>query len=525
MQSWGRALWARPAAYGEAWLRTAAAGLRGEIRPDAKDRRFADPAWRQSPWFASLGAAYLSLARYSHELVGAAGLDPLTAAAAAYGLDLWLDAAAPTNVLWGNPAALRRAWETGGLSLVKGFLNFAEDVVTNGGRPSKVDKTPFRLGENLAATPGKVVFRNHLMELIQYEPQTDTVYEVPLLLSPPWINKYYVMDLAPGRSFAEWAVQRGHTVFAISYRNPDESMRAVSLEDYLRQGPLAALDVIAEITGAPLANVAGLCLGGTLTAMLLAYLEAGGDRRVRSATLLNTLVDFREPGAMGCFLDRQTLAGVNARMSRRGYLESTEMSDMFDALRARDLIWNYVSSGWLMGEKPPAFDILVWNGDGTRMPAEMHSYYLQACYGENLLARDAMELGGRRLRLGAIQADTYVLAAREDHIAPWKSSYETVRLLGGDTRYVLSSSGHVAGIVNPPGGRRKYWTNDEPAPPADSRSADEWLLGAQEHAGSWWEDWGPWIGERAGKRRRPPATGSRAHPPVADAPGEYVHQK
>ena len=487
---------------------------------DGTDRRFAHPAWDASPWYFGMREWYLAWARHLHDLVDAADVDPVTAAKARFATGLFTDAVAPTNVLWGNPAALQRAVESRGVSVLAGMRNFLADVATNNGKPRQVDETPFRLGENLAASPGEVVFRNDLMELIQYRPQTETVHEVPLLLSPPWINKYYIMDLAPGRSFVEWAVRHGHTVFAISYRNPDEEHRDVALDDYLLSGPYDALRIIEEITGSKEVNVVGLCLGGTLTVMLLAHLAANDHDRVRSATLLNTMVDFREPGPMGIFLDRAAVERLNRRMVERGYLESTEMSTMFDLLRAQDLVWNYVVTGWLMGEKPPAFDILAWNADGTRMPADMHSFYLRCCYVENQLARGEMTLAGTRLDLGAIDEDVYVLSAREDHIAPWRSSYATTQLLGGAARFVLTSSGHVAGIVNPPGGRRVHWTNDElPADP------DQWLAGATEHQGTWWEDWAAWIAERSGPRRPPPPMGSAAHPPLGPAPGTYVHQR
>ncbi|MDQ4097322.1 MAG: alpha/beta fold hydrolase [Actinomycetota bacterium] len=492
----------------------------GPADPERGDRRFADPTWSAHPGFFALQQTYIAWGRYLLELVAAADLEPPTAEKAEYVANLTADALSPTNFLWTNPAALRRAAETGGLSVLRGQRNFFHDLSTNRARPSQVDTSAFQVGGNLAVTPGKVVFRNQLMELIQYAPQTETVYEVPLLLSPPWINKYYIMDLAPGRSFVEWAVRKGHTVFAISYRNPDASMRDVALDDYLLRGPLTALDVIAEITGEDQANIVGLCLGGTLTAMLLAYLAATGKERVRSATLLNTLLDFSEPGPMGCFLDRESVESLSATMLRRGYLDGREMSTMFDLLRARDLIWNYVATGWLMGESPPAFDILAWNADGTRMPAEMHSFYLRYCYLENQLARGEMTLAGAQLRLSEVTADTYLLSAKEDHIAPWKSSYASTQLLGGKTRFVLSSSGHVAGIVNPPDSTRVHWTNPETPPDPGT-----WLAAATQHPGSWWHDWAEWIGRRAGARRKPPAMGSDRHRPLADAPGTYVHEK
>ena len=490
------------------------------LEPEPRDRRFSDPAWQRNPWFFGIQQGYLAWARYLHELVEAAGLEGHTVDRARLAMGLVVDGMSPTNFLATNPVALRRAVETRGRSALAGFHNFLDDLANNRGRPRQVDTSRFRVGGNLASTPGKVVFRNNLMELIQYEPSTEKVYEVPLLCSPPWINKYYVMDLAPGRSFIEWAIANGHTTFAISYRNPDESMRNVALDDYLLSGPHQALDVIAEITGSKQANIVGLCLGGTLTAMLLAHLAATDREHVRTATLLNTLVDFSDPGPMGCFVDPESVERLDRRMTQKGYLDAAEMSTMFDLLRARDLIWSYVESNWLLGEQPPSFDILAWNADGTRMPAEMHSFYLRYCYVENQLARGVMSLAGTELHLDDVTADAYLLSAKEDHIAPWKSSYATTHLLGGKPRFVLSSSGHVAGIVNPPASSRKYWTNE--AMPADP---DEWLAGADEHTGSWWHDWAGWIGERAGERGRPPTMGSTAHPPLGDAPGTYVHQR
>ncbi len=521
------ALWTRPAEASRAADRAWEAWVGGALPIEKGDRRFRDPAWTSHAAFAGLRRGYLWWSRYLRELVDGAGLSAQSHEKAATAVDHFIEAWSPTNFFWTNPAALRRAWETGGLSVVRGARNFLHDLAHNGGRPSQVDLSGFELGRNLAATPGHVVFRNDLMELIQYEPQTPTVYETPLLLSPPWINKYYIMDLAPGRSFAEWAVSRGHTVFAISYRNPDETMRDVALDDYLLRGPLTALDVIGDVTGSEQANVVGLCLGGTLTAMLLAYLKAGGEERVRSATLLNTLIDFAEPGPMGCFLDRESVERLSGRMQRRGYLDGRDMSTLFDLLRARDLIWSYVASGWLLGEPPPAFDILAWNSDGTRMPAVMHAFYLRQCYVENQLAKGRMRLAGRRLRLSDVTADVYLLSAKEDHIAPWKSAYAATQLLGGPVRFVLSSSGHVAGIVNPPvqGGRRVHWLRPETggrAPrPADP---DAWLAGATEQEGSWWNDWAEWVGSRAGSFRPPPPMGSARHRPLAEAPGSYVLQ-
>jgi polyhydroxyalkanoate synthase len=501
-------------------LRALGVSMDGPAAPDRRDRRFADEAWtREAPWFG-LQQAYLLWSRSMYALVDAAKLDGPDRLKAEFAVRIIVDALAPTNSLLGNPTALRRAARTSGLSALAGWANMVSDVLTNHGRPRQVDTSPFRIGENLAATPGKVVFRNHLMELLQYEPQTETTYAVPLLLSPPWINKYYVMDLAPGRSFAEWAVRQGHTVFAISYRNPDATMRDTALDDYLLHGPHTAIDVMSAITGSPKVNVVGLCLGGTLTAMLLAHLAHEGEDRIQSATLLNTLIDFSEPGMLGSFTDPRAVRRLAKRMSDTGVLEGRDMSLTFDLLRANDLIWNYVASSWLMGEPPPAFDILAWNADSTRMPAAMHSFYLRHCYGENQLARGKMELAGTPLHLDEIKEDVYLLAAKEDHIVPWTSAYAATQLLGGPVRFVLSSSGHIAGIVNPPNPKSRHWTND-----ATTGDPQAWREGAVEHSDTWWHDWTAWIAERAGERGAPPSLGGVDFPPLADAPGTYVHER
>jgi polyhydroxyalkanoate synthase len=484
--------------------------------PDG-DKRFADRAWTDNPAFFALRQAYLAGTQLVDDLLAAGAGDPADDAKAALATGFLLDALAPTNFLPTNPAALKRAFETGGASLVAGARNFVDDLVNNRGRPRQVDTRPFRIGRNLAATPGRVVFRNDLMELIQYAPQTPEVRAVPVLASPPWINKYYVMDLAPGRSFIEWAVRHGRTVFAISYRNPDPAMRGVTLDDYLVNGPREALDVIGEITGAPKIDIIGLCLGGALTAMLAAYLGREGDDRLGSVTLLNTLLDYSEPGVLGVFTDERTVERLEQQMAERGVLEGSQMAGTFDILRANDLIFSYVVSNWLMGQDPPAFDILAWNGDSTRMPAAMHSFYLRSLYMRNELARGELELAGQRLSLAAVTSDSYVVGAINDHIVPWHASYKTVGLLGGDVRYVLSSGGHIAGIVNPPGPKAWYETSGYAG--ADPAA---WRAQAARHQGSWWEDWTAWSQERAGALVAPPPMGSVRYPALADAPGEYV---
>jgi polyhydroxyalkanoate synthase subunit PhaC len=482
-----------------------------------RDRRFADPTWTDNPAFFAVRQAHLATSRLVDDVLAAGAGDATDDAKAALATGFLLDALAPTNFLFTNPAALKRALETAGASLAAGAGHFADDLLNNGGRPRQVDTRPFKIGANLAATPGKIVFKNDLMELIQYAPQTPKVRAVPVLASPPWINKYYVMDLAPGRSFIEWAVQHERTVFAISYRNPDPSMRGVTLDDYLIHGPREALDVIGDITGAPKIDITGLCLGGALTAMLAAYLAEKGDDRIGSVTLLNTLLDYSEPGVLGTFTDEKTVARLEKKMAAGGVLEGGQMAGTFDILRANDLIFNYVVSNWLMGQDPPAFDILAWNGDNTRMPAAMHSFYLRSLYMRNELARGELELAGQKLSLSAVTNDTYVVGAINDHIVPWHSSYKSGGLLGGTVRYVLSSGGHIAGIVNPPG--PKAWYEAAEYTGAD---AETWRRENSKHKGSWWEDWTAWSDARAGALVKPPPMGSKQNRAIADAPGEYV---
>ena len=495
--------------------------LGSEVAPpvpfDAKDRRFADPAWDDNPGYFAVRQAYLAARRLSEDLLAAGRGNPLADQKAQLAVGLSFDALAPTNFLATNPAAIKKAFETGGASLLAGARNLLDDLAHNGGRPRQVDTAPFELGRNLAATPGHVVFRNDLMELIQYAPQTKRVRSIPLLASPPWINKYYVMDLAPGRSFIEWAVQHQHTVFAISYRNPDASMRDVTLDDYLIHGTRTALDVISDITGSGTVDIVGLCLGGALTAMLAAYLAGTGDARIGSITLLNTLLDYSEPGVLGAFADEQTISRLETEMARTGVMEGAKMAGTFDALRANDLIFNYVVSNWLMGKSPPAFDILAWNADSTRLPAAMHSFYLRALYAHNQLAKGEMELSGQQLSLADVKNDTYIVGAVNDHIVPWPSSYKATGMLGGSVRYVLSSGGHIAGIVNPPG--PKAWYEVAQRNPED---AARWREAAEKHSGSWWQDWASWADERAGRLGPAPPMGSERYPALGEAPGDYV---
>jgi polyhydroxyalkanoate synthase len=491
------------------------------LAPSLGDKRFADPAYRENPLFFLLEQQYLLGCQFVTELIDAAQLDDVNDAKARFAAKFILDALAPTNTLLGNPAALREAFDSGGESLLRGAKNMMDDIANNGGWPSQVDSSGFEIGVNMAATPGAVVYRNELIELIQYTAQTEQVYETPLLFCPPWINKYYILDLAPGKSLIEWAVQHGHTCFAISYRNPDSSMRDLGLEDYLRKGLFDAVRVIREITGAPDVNTVSLCLGGTLSAIGLAYNAAQGDGSIKSATFLNTNTDFSIPGVLGIFTDETTVVGLEEQMAQDGYLAGDTMAHVFDTLRANDLVFQYVGNNWLQGKQPPAFDLLVWNGDSTRMPAKMHSQYLRSCYLNNEFARGEFVVAGTKLDPKAVGIDTYVVSAVNDHIVPWASGYKTAQMFNGANRFVLSTSGHIAGIVNPPSPKSKYWANDDR--PSDP---EEWKSKATLVDDTWWNDWAEWIGAHGGASVGAPGQlGSQQHPSIEAAPGSYVRDR
>jgi polyhydroxyalkanoate synthase len=500
-------------------LRAVGVTVHGPAELPDSDRRHADPAYTTNAWFYLCRQQHALFAAYLRGLASHADVDSRTQAKVDFAVDQLIQASAPANFPMSNPTVLRRAFDTGGQSLARGLRNMVRDVLTNRGAPRQVTPGQFQVGRELAATPGKVVYRNRLIELIQYGAQTDTVYQVPMLFSPPWINKYYVLDLAPGKSLVEWAVRHGHTCFMISYRNPDQSLRDVGMSDYLREGPLAALEVIERITGAPSVNLVALCLGGTLATATAAWLAARRRPGVHTLTLMNTLLDFQAPGQLGVFTDPEAVGNLIRLMRRQGYLPAESMKATFDLLRATDLVWNFVVDDWMLGTDPAPFDLLSWNSDSTRMPATMQTEYLRTCYLENQLATGRMELAGERLNLAEISQDSYVITAESDHIAPWRAVYTGARLLGGPVRFVLSNSGHIAGVVNPPSPKSRYWFTGGERLPADP---SDWRELAQERAASWWTDWAPWIDARAGSRREPPELGGLAYPPLADAPGSYV---
>ncbi len=512
----GLEMWAEAGRrWGGAEAPAAASGDRpGEGRGD---RRFAAPEW-QSPLFRQIKDSYLLASEWLLEQPADAEMPAAERARLSFHLRQFVDAMSPALVLAANPVALRRAVETGGASLAEGARNLMADLAE--GRLSMVDATAFAPGRNLAMTPGKVVLRNALAELIQYSPATPDVHEVPLLILPPWINKYYIMDLQQKNSMVAWLVAQGFTVFMVSWKNPDAAMDAIGFEDYMRLGPLAASDAIREITGAAQVNVMGYCIGGTLLTLTLAWLARRGDERFASASLMVSMQDFSEVGETAMFLGEPAIDFIEQQMLDRGYLDSREMSNMFNLLRSNDLIWGNVVNNYLMGNKPPAFDLLYWNSDGTRMARAAHSWYLRNTYVENNLIRpDHVVLDGEPIDLGRITLDLYSVGAEKDHIVPWQSAWRVTQLVGGAVRFVLASSGHVAGIINPPGGKGSYRVGDVDGEAADPQS---WREGASEHRESWWVDWAAWLAARGGSRGTPPAMGSEAHPAIMDAPGRYV---
>ncbi len=493
------------------------------ITEEARDKRFKDGAWRENEVFDFIKQTYLLSARYMQNVVrGAEGeLDPKAAQKVDFYTRQFVDAMSPTNFLLTNPEVLRRTAETGGENLLKGLSNLLADLERGRGnlRISMTDRSKFAVGENIAVTPGKVVFRNDLMELIQYAPTTKKVLKRPLLILPPWINKFYVLDLKPENSLIRWAAAQGHTVFVCSWVNPDETLCNKGFDDYMREGPYAALDAIARATGEREVNAIGYCLGGTLLATTLAHMAARDDDRVRSATFLATMVDFEEAGELGVFIDEDQIRAIEQKMDARGFLEGGEMANTFNMLRANDLIWGFVVQNYMLGKEAFPFDLLYWNDDSTRMPARMHSFYLRRMYQANDLVKPGgIELDGEALDLRRLKLPCYVLSTRDDHIAPWRSTYRATQLYAGPVRFVLAASGHIAGVVNPPeSGKYSHWVGGKlPASP------EAWLEGATELSGSWWPDWHRWVSALDRTEVPARAPGSAALPALAEAPGSYV---
>jgi polyhydroxyalkanoate synthase len=507
------------------WQRTAQRFLGADtepmIEPSAGDRRFRDAAWTDNTLFDFVKQSYLLTARWLQARVREIeGIDERTARKVDFYTRQFVDALAPSNFLMTNPEVLRATIESRGENLLNGLSNLLDDLERGKGRLAikMTDMEAFRIGENIAVTPGKVVYQNDLLQLIQYEPTTEKVKRRPLLIIPPWINKFYILDLRPGNSFIRWAVSQGHTVFVISWVNPDEHLAGKTFTDYMLEGPLAALDAIEQATGERGTNVIGYCLGGTLLASTLAYMAVKRDNRIKSATYLVTMVDFAEAGELSVFIDEEQLSALEERMNERGYLEGRDMAATFNMLRANDLIWSFVVNNYLLGKSPFPFDLLYWNADSTRMPAAMHSFYLRNMYQENLLVKPGgISLDGVPIDLRKVRTPSFLLSTREDHIAPWRSTYAATQIYKGPVKFVLSASGHIAGVVNPPGGKYGHWENENNPP-----TPEEWLATAIAHPDSWWPLWEHWIGQYAGGEvpaRRP---GDGRLTPIEDAPGSYV---
>ena len=485
------------------------------------DKRFAAPEWQGNPIYRTMKELYLLASDWLLKQGEIEGLDEAERLRLNFHLRQFVDAMSPSLLLLSNPDAVRRAYETGGASVADGARNLLSDLKE--GRLSIVDLTAFAPGRNLALTPGKVVHRNRLIELIQYSPTTPTVRQTPLLIVPHWINKYYILDMQPKNSMVRYLVEQGFTVFIISWRNPDETMAEITIEDYMDFGPLAASGIVREITGCDTMNVMGYCIGGTLLTLTLAWLAARNQRPFNSATFMVSLQDFSRVGDTAVFINEPTIDYIEQQILERGYLDSREMANMFSLLRSNDLIWASVVNNYLMGNKPPAFDLLYWNSDGTRMAGAAHSWYLRNTYLENNLIQPGKVIfKGEPIDLSRIQVDAYAVGAEKDHIVPWDAAWRITQLFGGDVRFVQASSGHIAGIVNPPGGKGTYWVSG-PGPKATN--PQDWLKSATRYDGSWWTDWTAWLNERSGGMIEPPPMGNDAHPPIADAPGTYVLEK
>jgi polyhydroxyalkanoate synthase len=492
--------------------------------PKKGDNRFKDQDWEEHFLFDFVKQSYLITARHVHESVSnVEGLDEISMKKVNFFTRQFIDAMSPSNFAMTNPSVLRETVNSHGQNLLKGFNNLLRDIEEGDGqlRVKMTDASAFKLGENVATTPGKVVFQNDLIQLLQFTPTTDKQYKRPLLIVPPWINKFYILDLRASNSFIKWATDQGHTVFVMSWVNPDAKLAEKGFEAYLEEGSLTAIDVVCQQTGEKEINMIGYCLGGTLLGSTMGYMAAKKDKRIASATFFVALLDFSIPGELGVFIDEGQIASLEKKMSERGYLEGTEMAGTFNMLRSNDLIWSFVVNNYLMGKDPFPFDLLFWNSDSTRMPYKMHSYYLRNMYLNNKLREPGgITLLDTPIDLSKVKTPSYFISTIDDHIAPWKGTYLGSGALGGPVRFVLGGSGHIAGIVNPPSANKYgYWTNDTKTNP---ESPDDWLAGAKQNEGSWWTDWQAWITGLNGEMvaARDPVKGKLKV--LEDAPGSFV---
>jgi polyhydroxyalkanoate synthase len=490
------------------------------VEPDAKDKRFLDEMWKTNPFYHAYLQTYLTWEKSLGAFIDDADLDKKDADRARFALSLFTDTVAPTNTLLGNPAAMKKMYETGGASLVQGLTHMLEDLVNNGGMPSQVDMKAFQVGKDLATSPGAVVFKNEVLELIQFQPATKEVYRRPLLIVPPQVNKYYVMDLSPNKSLVRYLVANGQQVFTISWRNPTPEDREWGFDTYDR-AILEAIDVVRAITENPDVNILGACLGGMTLASLLGYLTAREDPRIHAASFVVTVLDFNVESTMGLFATKETIAAAKQASRSKGVLEGQEMARVFAWLRPNDLIWNYWVNNYLIGKDPAAFDVLYWNNDTTRLPARLHGEMLDLFETNAFTHPGAFEALGTPIDLSKVTNDTYIIAGITDHITPWQGCYSTTQLLGGKVKFILSNSGHIQAILNPPGNpKASYFVNERlPADP------EQWQTGAQKRAGSWWEDWRDWLGQRAGEKKlAPQELGNEQYQPGTPAPGSYVFE-
>ena len=488
------------------------------------DKRFTDEEWRQNQFFDFLKQFYLITTNWAQEMVeNADDLDPHTKNKAEFYVKQLSNAASPSNFLLTNPELLRETIQSDGDNLVRGMRMLAEDIVAGNGelKMRQSDPSKFKIGVNMALTPGKVVFQDDLCQLIQYAPMTGTVLKRPLLIVPPWINKFYVLDLNPEKSFIRWAVEHGHTVFVISWVNPDERQAEKSFEHYMKEGILEALTQVEKATGEKQVNAIGYCVGGTLLSVTMAYMAATNDTRIAATTLFTTQVDFADAGELLVFVDEEQISALEKKMEKRGYLEGSKMSSAFNLLRSNDLVWPYFVNNYMRGKEPFPFDLLFWNSDSTRMPAANHSFYLRKCYLENALAKGEMVIAGEKLDLKKVKTPIFNLSTCEDHIAPALSVFNGSACFGGPVTYVMSGSGHIAGVVNPPHRNKyQYWTGGPPKGDFDS-----WVKKAEEHPGSWWPHWQSWIEQQDNNRVPARQPGDNGMPILEDAPGSYVKVK
>jgi polyhydroxyalkanoate synthase len=493
---------------------------RSDLAPDPKDRRFQDPAWASNPFYKAWLQSYLAWGTWLDTTVGALNLERHTNARTTFLLGQIRDALAPTNFFWGNPAAVRRAFETGGASTLRGAANWLEDVAHHGGMPTQVDRRPFKVGENMAATPGAVVYRTDMFELLQYTPQTEQVYARPLLVVPPQVNRYYAVDLAPGRSLLEHLVRGGIQLFTIVWRNPGPEQRDWGFEAYAR-AILEATDVVRDITGSPDVNASGACAGGMTLTLLLGHLAARGDRRINAASLLVTMLDTSVESQLSLLADETTLELAGLASEQAGILTGEQLSQVFSFLRPNDLVWNYWTNNYLLGEDPPAFDVLAWNSDATNLTARLHRDLMDLVKSNALTRKNALHFLDTPIDLSKVTCDMFVVAAQNDHIVPWQGCYAATHLLRGKTHFVLSASGHIQSIVSPPGNAKaRFLTN-----PRTPRDAHAWLAGATEQRGSWWDSYTTWLAERGGEQRPAPRElGTQTYPVLAAAPGTYVFE-